>query len=423
MTLLKIVLFAALVALTTGGVAFAANSASDQHDLMAMPLAAPHCNPGHSCTPVSTPTVTPTRSVTPTAAVTPTPTITPTPVATPTGTYCSAAVHDAYTTTGPDGVTYPTWHPQIQPAGMPEAGCSFGHEHGYNPTDPALQTANNTPPAFGYVAAVAGMAEPHAGFKVVTIRHGECDTHQPSLVFPADYRIIVHTGTAGIGRYVTQMHSAEYSYKGFDIRGMSCMGGSPSALNMAGLDFNVQMMADTGTAAQNDSVCTSPRLGSKTFSTLGCTQAYQPQTAYEIWANMAMFVCQRGLQFCERFHAPLAVGPQPAVNDPITTRDPTNDAALIYTQDVVYPGSGIAGDSTASAFRGCNRETNVGGIFLNNATGQLVWYSLPDGTDALSAPDATHVLRQTVAQVTRNDTSAFYHRDELFCSSTTRAPN
>lgn len=70
---------------------------------------------------------------------------------------CSAAVHDSYKTTGPDGLQYPTWHPQIDPS-----GCHFNHEHGSNPAlfDPALK------PAFGYSITKAGQTEGHAGFKV-----------------------------------------------------------------------------------------------------------------------------------------------------------------------------------------------------------------------------------------------------------------
>ncbi len=42
---------------------------------------------------------------------------------------CSKAVHDSYSTIGPDGRLYPTWHPATDPA----TGCTFGHEHGRDP--------------------------------------------------------------------------------------------------------------------------------------------------------------------------------------------------------------------------------------------------------------------------------------------------
>ena len=70
---------------------------------------------------------------------------------------CDAARHGRYTAMGPDGVLYPTWHPQIEARfGLP---CFFDHEHGSDPAlfDPAFA------PLYGYTAR--GMPEGHAGFK------------------------------------------------------------------------------------------------------------------------------------------------------------------------------------------------------------------------------------------------------------------
>lgn len=43
---------------------------------------------------------------------------------------CSASIHNSYYVVGPDGKRYPTWHPPVDPA----TGCTFGHEHGYDPS-------------------------------------------------------------------------------------------------------------------------------------------------------------------------------------------------------------------------------------------------------------------------------------------------
>jgi hypothetical protein len=71
-------------------------------------------------------------------------------------TLCSPSVHDQYVTVGPDGQTYPTWHPLVDPL----LGCVFGHEHG---NDPSTSAANSDPPPFGYVVGQIGMTEAHAG--------------------------------------------------------------------------------------------------------------------------------------------------------------------------------------------------------------------------------------------------------------------
>jgi hypothetical protein len=49
---------------------------------------------------------------------------------------CSAAYHDSFAVTGPDGKRYPTWHP---PEGVENGTpCTFGHEHGRDPAGSAL---------------------------------------------------------------------------------------------------------------------------------------------------------------------------------------------------------------------------------------------------------------------------------------------
>lgn len=86
---------------------------------------------------------------------------------------CSQARHDTYTIPGPDGASYPTWHPQVDYA----AGCYFAHEHGSNPEAFKPGRAWNPPlagawPAYGYTAARMGMPEGHNGFKTYVLISG-----------------------------------------------------------------------------------------------------------------------------------------------------------------------------------------------------------------------------------------------------------
>lgn len=78
---------------------------------------------------------------------------------------CTTARHDQYSQVGPDGQTYPSWHPQIDN----EKDCHFDHEHGSSPAllGPVEWTygSNSLVPTYGYVNARAGMSEGHAGFK------------------------------------------------------------------------------------------------------------------------------------------------------------------------------------------------------------------------------------------------------------------
>ncbi len=121
---------------------------------------------------------------------TPTPPAPPGFTAPPPNRPCPTWVHDRYTTTGPDGAAYQTWHPQIDPVYW----CYFGHEHG---SDPALIPGAPKVP-YAYVSTRLGTPEPDAGFKEFTFRD-----------FTGDYwvRFVVHGGTAGQGRVCARFHT------------------------------------------------------------------------------------------------------------------------------------------------------------------------------------------------------------------------
>jgi hypothetical protein len=236
-------------------------------------------------------------------------------------------VHDAITVEGPDGRPYPTWHGATDPA----SGCTFGHEHG---VDPRSSRADDRLPAFGYVAAVAGMTEPHAGFKVAVVNAGDTvETNVPDKRSPYSARLVFHMGTGGVARYAARFHSLEYAYA--DAQGRWA---------------RVQGLADTGPADGNGSVCDTPRKGFKDFETLGCDFS----SPYEIW-NFATFkLVHPADPFDGIDQVRFAVLPSIAVFDPITTRDPADNTRLLYTRDAK------AGAFPGAQFRGCDREAYFG---------------------------------------------------------------
>jgi len=146
---------------------------------------------------------------------------------------CSQAVHDKYMVLGPDGVAYPTWHPQIDTWN----GCVFDHEHG---SDPALFDPTYHP-LYGYSAAHHGMTEGHSGFKGYALQLG-------------GYRwyITQHQGTAHpeVAACV-RMHTLDLAVKD------------------TSLIADIHLMADFGRAVENAS--------GKTLTT-GCVQTQGPGT-------------------------------------------------------------------------------------------------------------------------------------------------
>lgn len=111
---------------------------------------------GTPAPPTPQPSATPIQTPVPTIAPTPLPTPehtthpSPTPSGTPTSgnpassmamgrwtpskwDTCTQAEHDSYFVVGPDGYRYPTWHPPVHTRSNGTT-CTFGHEHGRNPT-------------------------------------------------------------------------------------------------------------------------------------------------------------------------------------------------------------------------------------------------------------------------------------------------
>ena len=103
---------------------------------------------------------------------------------------CPAWLDSLYSSTGPDGVTYKSWHPQIDPVYW----CYFRHEHG---SDPGLVGLPGW--ALEYVAAKNNnQMEIHEGFKGIAIR----DT-----VHGYGWYINVHSETHDLHRVCTQKHT------------------------------------------------------------------------------------------------------------------------------------------------------------------------------------------------------------------------
>jgi hypothetical protein len=103
---------------------------------------------------------------------------------------CPAWLDNLYVATGPDGQTYKSWHPQIDPV----YHCYFRHEHG---SDPALIGLPGF--ALEYVARqFNNQAEIHEGFKGIAIRDEEKKL---------GWYINIHAETHDLHRVCTRKHT------------------------------------------------------------------------------------------------------------------------------------------------------------------------------------------------------------------------
>ena len=281
-------------------------------------------------------------SIPPTAIPTTGPGTNPAPVA---GQLCPAWVHDRNTTVAPDSLTYPTWHPQVDP----EFGCYFDHEHG---ADPRTSLADPSLPAFGYINAFVHQDhiahEPHNGFKVFVVNKGT--TNDEGRTATVSTRIVAHMGTGGPARFDNQFHSLEFDLVAND-----------------GHYVHVQGMADTGGVG---SICNSPRQGKTVMILpgLGCDR----DSPYEIW------------QFKLNIGGKVTVLVAAAVFDPITVMNPADHTQLLYTAEVFASRANEA--PFMPPFAGCDRESYSGPVYWYNQGGSTVYYTDPMGMIVNAGP-------------------------------------
>ena len=311
--------------------------------------------------PTSTPSITnPPATVTPTAVVTAT--SQPSPTSTGSGIFgvvgadtlgtCFATVHDKYVTVGPDGKMYRTWHP-VQDT----SGCTFGHEHGDDPSRSTIYTGNPVP--FGYIASNLGMDEPHVGFKCFV--HNKGTKNDESGVMLHDAYYCFHMGTGGTARYTARFHSIEFHAKTSD-----------------GTIMNLGVMADVGNVG---SICDNPRQ-QRTVQALGCLI----DSAYEIWANNIRIVNGGStLAF---------VQVSTAVFDPITSMDPKDKSRVIYSWSQEAQQKIFKFTNDRAGFRGCDREAYTGPMRWSNRGGSKVYYTDAYGNVVNGGP-----LKQEVSDV------------------------
>lgn len=359
-----------------------------------------------TATSTNEPTVTPTIHTHPTDEPTATATAGPTAAATvapSVGQLCPTWVHDLHVTTGPDGNTYPTWHPQVDPT----YGCYFGHDHG---ADPHTSTVNPTLPPFGYINAVSragGNAHPveaHAGFKVFTYECGQPGDQGPNQIAA---RVVIHMGTSGVARYTVPHHSVHYS-------GRACDGS---------WSLDVQGMVDFPGIG---SIC-GPRMG-RDFATIGCVEEGKPETAYEIWTG-ALQIKYPG-EFEGLWQARAYIQVSPAVFDPVLAVDPADLTRIVYTTDLVYPGQ-YDPLSPNSPFRGCKMEAYQGPVSLNNRNRPTTYITDAFGNvllDAAAGDPGTLIQYVSAHRVNGTASNASANGQQFkslfdMCSSVVRAPN
>ena len=129
---------------------------------------------------------------------------------------CTPEIHNQYAVIGPDAKLYPTWHPPVDPA----TGCTFGHEHGRDPSGSDLYAAVGPIP-FGYANEQLDIWDPagqrhedHVGHKVEwenDIRlHFGGSVAGALLELRCDVLTKMHQGTHSKDAFTNNLHELAY---------------------------------------------------------------------------------------------------------------------------------------------------------------------------------------------------------------------
>lgn len=356
---------------------------------------------------------------------------------------CSQAIHDSYSTVGPDGLRYPTWHPAVDPA----TGCTFGHEHGRDPSGSNL-FAEVGPIPFGYAnqhlmasGFDAHRHEDHVGHKIewennMPMRIGDGDGDATFSV-TCDVLTKLHQGTHSADAFTNNLHEVAYHIRCTDGTAFSATLLTPigtPGLMVAGCDR--ERSAAVGPATPPSSPSGG---GKRALPDLACIQAHvavaegeRPRfdrALHESWEISASLRRANGSTL-------VSFNPYFQVMDPSRYYDPAvgvrRPVDLCYDPAIgrrdrceSVPEEQIAWNDPRSPFKGVRRFVDVNANTIRNSDGPNVWYTDPFGRNGRTEPFPGSI-RQWVAR--RNNEGLNLHggvmgKNRDYNAPGVRAPN
>ncbi|MDH3206774.1 MAG: hypothetical protein OEO79_09180 [Gemmatimonadota bacterium] len=318
---------------------------------------------------------------------------------------CSAEIHDSYAALGPDGLRYPTWHPAVDPA----TGCTFGHEHGRDPSGSDVYGLVGPIP-FGYAnqhLEAGGFGAPrnedHVGHKVewendMLMRID--DGGGAALAIECDLLVKMHQGTHSPDAFANNMHEVAYHVRCSDRTG-----------------FSITVLTPIGTAGELVASCDRDRHipigtpnppispdggGKRAIPDASCVQEQilnpadgRPRFDSALRESWEISVSLRttGNRSLASFN------PYFQVMDPSRFFDPNASGTVGRPIDLCYrpgvqgedrceglPLDTLSWDDPASPFKGVRRFVDVNSNRIRNAEGPSVWYTDSLGKNGRTEP-------------------------------------
>jgi hypothetical protein len=371
------------------------------------------------------------------------------------GDTCPASVHDSYSTVGPDGKRYPTWHPPADPA----SGCSFGHEHGRDPRGSALYSVVGDIP-FGYANEVLESYDPlnprnedHVGHKVEWennfVMHLDGAAASSLLEVRCDALIKLHQGTHSRDAFTNNLHELVYHIRCSDgvemhITMMSAIGDPGQFVRSC--DHNVVVQVGPATPANSpqgggariipDRACVDAEIlvvaGQQSdFNALHesweTSNSIRTPNGHELAFFNPYFQVRRPSRFYDAA-APNVTG-RPILTCYEVDSIGGRRARGAECDDATQSGSilGLTFDDPRSPFDGSGRFVDINYNHVRNEHGPMAWFTDPFGRQA--QPDSfPGSIRQFLSPV-NNDRGGLGNggptlgRNRVYGSPMVHAPN
>jgi hypothetical protein len=341
---------------------------------------------------------------------------------------CSQAIHDSYSTIGPDGKRYPTWHPPVDPA----TGCTFGHDHGRDPRGSKLY-GKVGPIPFGLANEALDTYDPanvrhedHFGHKVEWENDVDFDLGSPVaghlFQIKCDVLTKLHQGTHSKDAFTNNLHELVYH--------LSCTDGT---------ELHVVLMSAIGTPGEFTRNCDGTHVsvgpatpanspnggGQRVIPDRVCVDRFMlvppgqhsdfNSALHESWQTSNAIVTEGG-------HAIAFFNPYYQVDFPSRFFDAAAPNITGRPIEVCYetPANGnraqgslcdnstqngtilnLAYDDPRSLFDGVRRGVDINENIIDNKDGPTVWYTDPFGRHGRKShfPGS---LRQYVAKIDNN---------------------
>jgi hypothetical protein len=367
------------------------------------------------------------------------------------GDTCPVELHDRFSTIGPDGKRYPTWHPPVDP----ETGCSFGHEHGRDPRGSRLYGRVGDIP-FGYANEQLDLYDPsrrrhedHVGHKIEWENNVEmhlAGIADQVLDLRCDILTKLHQGTHSKDAFTNNLHELVYHIRctdGTEIHAtLMAAIGKPGEFVRSCDDVHIAVGPATpanspeggGKRLIPDRTCVERHImvpqGRSSDYSRGLHESWQTSSAIrsETGRTLASFNPYFQVDLPSRFHDPALANLTGRPIDVCYEAPPTGlkargGACATATGNGTL--AGIVFTDPRSPFNGARRFVDINSNTVDNTEGPEVWYTDPFGKKGRTTPFPGSV-RQFVSR-TNNSAVPFngprIGQDRVYGANGVHAPN